>query len=108
MWIGSATQHAGDGDAEEQHRVGRRAARKRKRQPWVKAISTIGKANSAGVSAVPTTEIADSAAQAPRIQRVLTFQFGPLLEVCGGRAPAGRAPSAEPEPPGLRVTVWSS
>ena len=39
------------------------------------ATSTIGKASSAGVSAVPSAENADSTAQAPRIQRVLTLQL---------------------------------
>jgi hypothetical protein len=40
----------------------------------VNATSSIGKASSAGVSAVPSAENADKAAQAPRIQRVLTRQ----------------------------------
>src|SRR5262245_58415410 len=50
------------------------AAKGRNASRGVKATSTSGKAHSTGVSAVPAIEIADIAAHAPRIQRVLTFQ----------------------------------
>jgi hypothetical protein len=65
---------------------------KRNGSRGVSAISTIGNAISAGVKTMPTTEIAEVTAHAPRIQRVLTFQFRPLLKVLAG----GREPSPHP------------
>ncbi len=49
------------------------AARIRNGMRGVKAINTSGRVSSVGVSAVPSIDTADSAAQPPRIHRVLIF-----------------------------------
>ena len=93
MWIGSATSIRGRATQKNSTGLADVAARIRNGSRGVNATSTIGKASSVGVSAVPSAEIADSTAQAPRIQRVLTFQFGPLLEVLAGRREPGPHPA---------------
>ena len=74
MWIGSATSIRGSATPKKRIGFADVAARTRNGRRGVNATSTIGKASSAGVSAVPRAEIADMTAQAPRIQRVLIFQ----------------------------------
>src|SRR5688572_30357078 len=75
MWIGSATSMRGTATPKNNTGLVVAAAMNRNGRRGVKAMSTIGNASSAGVSAVPTAEIADSTAQAPRNQRDLIFQF---------------------------------
>ena len=75
MWIGSPTSIRGTATPKNSTGLAEVAARIRNGSRGVNATSTIGKASSAGVSAVPSADTADIMAQAPRIQRVLIFQF---------------------------------
>ena len=93
MWIGSATSIRGTATQKNSTGLVVVAARNRNGRRGVNATSTIGKASSAGVSAVPSAEIAESTAQAPRIQRVLTFQFARSSRSSPVGAEPARAPN---------------